>query len=446
MFLSSVRAVVCTRATVPMSIEEPIEEELLSGDRLQRFHPTQPSQLLDGRFETVVKLGFGTGSTVWLARNLQFEEGESSLRRYVAVKIGTLDAETSKEREYLKLIANAKPSHEGLSFIRTPIDDFSIEGPKGTHLCLVYQPMRETLFRLQQRCPEHRLPLPIFKLFTYYFLQALDYLHTECRLIHTDIKDNNIMVKIENDSVLSDFVSAQERSPHRRHINTGGRITYVSQNDFGPLRGSLPMPELGDFNLAFPGPPEGIGHLSPIQSHRYRAPEVLLGIAWTSSADIWNLGLLLWNLLENVTLFDKPAGEDGGYDSHVHLAKMVSLLGRPPEALITRERLYRAHKLPKPIVNPRGKVCKNMNEFWGGPFFDDDNQIVRKDLVEEGKALADTVTQLAGDEKDLFLDFAGGMLQWMPEKRKTAKQLLAHPFLDSFYKDRARFMRDESVD
>lgn len=103
------------------------------------------------------------------------------------------------------------------------------------------------------------------------------------------------MVKIENDSVLSDFVSAQERSPHRRHINTGGRITYVSQNDFGPLRGSLPMPELGDFNLAFPGPPEGIGHLSPIQSHRYRAPEVLLGIAWTSSADIWNLGLLVRN-------------------------------------------------------------------------------------------------------------------------------------------------------
>lgn len=46
-------------------------------------------------------------------------------------------------------------------------------------------------------------------------------------------------------------------------------------------------------------------------------------------------------------------------------------------------------------------------------------QILRKDLVG-GKKLADTVTELAGSEKEEFLDFASGMLQWMPEKRKTA--------------------------
>lgn len=66
------------------------------------------------------------------------------------------------------------------------------------------------------------------------------------------------------------------------------------------------------------------------------------------------------------------------------------------------------------------------------------DQILRRDLLGGGKKLADTVTELAGDEKEAFLDFASGMLQWLPEKRKTAKELMQHPFYDSFYKDRER--------
>ena len=50
------------------------------------------------------------------------------------------------------------------------------------------------------------------------------------------------------------------------------------------------------------------------------------------------------------------------------------------------------------------------------------------------------MTELAGDEKEVFLDFATGMLEWLPEKRKTARELLQHTFFDSFYKDRARDM------
>ncbi len=81
----------------------------------------------------------------------------------------------------------------------------------------------------------------------------------------------------------------------------------------------------------------------------------------------------MWNLLEDVSLFDRPAGEDGEYDAHIHLAQMVTLLGDPPEELIQRERSFRKHRLQKPVANPRGNECKNMNEFWGGPFFDDDS-------------------------------------------------------------------------
>ncbi len=52
-------------------INEPIEEELLPGDRLRYFHPTKPGEVLDGRFKTIAKLGHGAGSAVWLAENLR---------------------------------------------------------------------------------------------------------------------------------------------------------------------------------------------------------------------------------------------------------------------------------------------------------------------------------------------------------------------------------------
>jgi len=43
--------------------------------------------------------------------------------------------------------------------------------------------------------------------------------------------------------------------------------------------------------------------------------------------------------------------------------------------------------------------------------------------------LEDTVLSLEGDDKHLFLDFIKNMLQWLPEDRRTAKELLEDPWL-----------------
>ena len=44
-------------------------------------------------------------------------------------------------------------------------------------------------------------------------------------------------------------------------------------------------------------------------------------------------------------------------------------------------------------------------------------------------SLEDSEEQLGGENKALFLDFMRKMLQWLPEKRQTAKQLLNHSWL-----------------
>jgi serine/threonine-protein kinase SRPK3 len=44
--------------------------------------------------------------------------------------------------------------------------------------------------------------------------------------------------------------------------------------------------------------------------------------------------------------------------------------------------------------------------------------------------LENTISSLAEEENHAFLDFVvGNMLCWEPEKRKTAKELLQHPWL-----------------
>lgn len=102
------------------------------------------------------------------------------------------------------------------------------------------------------------------------------------------------MVTIESDAVSNEYVDLHREGPHYRHIRSqDGRVTYLSQPDLGPLRGSRLVPKLSDFDLSFPGLDNGRGHIYPIQSHRYRAPEVLLGCPWSYSADIWNMGLLV---------------------------------------------------------------------------------------------------------------------------------------------------------
>lgn len=60
---------------------------------------------------------------------------------------------------------------------------------------------------------------------------------------------------------------------------------------------------------------------------------------------------------------------------------MVSLLGNPPEKLVSRERIYRKLNLGRTVLNAQGDECRTMNEFWGGPFFDDEGKQCRLTLT-----------------------------------------------------------------
>ena len=55
---------------------------------------------------------------------------------------------------------------------------------------------------------------------------------------------------------------------------------------------------------------------------------------------------------------------------------------------------------------------------------------MHKDLIPDAYNLSDSVISIEGTDKAEFLAFVRNMLHWLPEKRKSAKELLEDPWLD----------------
>lgn len=136
-----------------------------------------------------------------------------------------------------------------------------------------------------------RFPLPGFE---------LDHL-----LINiSDIKADNIMFGIVDDSVFSDFENNELQNPcSRKELH--GRTIYTSRELRMPK--NLGAPILCDFGSAVIGDEE---HSEDIQPDIYRAPEVILQAPWSYSVDIWNVGcvvkkpILLIQKVPRLTLSD----------------------------------------------------------------------------------------------------------------------------------------------
>ena len=89
----------------------------------------------------------------------------------------------------------------------------------------------------------------------------------------SDIKADNLMFVINDDSVFTDFEKyGLEKPVPRKEIDTGGRTIYMSQELKIPKK--VVPPVLCDFGSAVLGQ----YHSDFVQPKIYRAPEVILGV------------------------------------------------------------------------------------------------------------------------------------------------------------------------
>ncbi|KAH8690747.1 kinase-like domain-containing protein [Talaromyces proteolyticus] len=259
-------------------LNQEIKEETIPDYYATRYYPTQIGETFKNRYQVVRKLGFGASSTVWLKRM-----GEVSQK------------------------------HSGHKYVRPLLDSFDMDGPEDKHRCLMYPPFWESLLAILFRNLILRLHIPVFVVVLHRLFLVLDYLHTGCKIIHTNIKTDNIMFGIADDSVFSDFEENElQNTCPRKELDR--RTIYISRK-LGMSK-KLGAPALCDFGSA-----------------------VL--VPWTYSVDIWNVRYMIWNIFEGGFLFKGQDPEFQTYWSRARLAEMIRLLGPQPPDLLARGNLTR---------------------------------------------------------------------------------------------------------
>eukprot|EP01083_Nonionella_stella_P151943 486351_1 len=190
--------------------------------------------------------------------------------------------------------------------------------------------------------------------------RAVAFIHS-LGIIHTDIKPDNIM--LVTDEMKSDSpTNSQRKSSEIKLIDFGAAVVHK----------------------------EHVTYRHPITTKQYKAPEVILGRAWSFAVDIWSVGCILVELMHRNILFQPQS------DAH-HLHQILQCVGLPPNHLLGAV---------WDKVGPFGIGNVNLNCKKLSAYFADGN--VRSECA-------------------LLHDLCTRMLRWNPNERITAQSALRHP-------------------
>uniref|UniRef100_A0A915P6R6 Dual specificity tyrosine-phosphorylation-regulated kinase mbk-2 n=1 Tax=Meloidogyne floridensis TaxID=298350 RepID=A0A915P6R6_9BILA len=301
------------------------------------------------RYEILKIIGKGSFGQVIKAFDHKYQQ-------YVALKIVRNEKRFHRQaEEEVRILDHLKKQDvDGVFNVIHMLDHFTFRN----HKCITFECLR--------------FSLALVRKFAHSILQCLELLHLN-RLIHCDLKPENVLLKTPNRSSIKviDF----------------GSSCFDDQRIY-----------------------------SYIQSRFYRAPEVILGAKYGMPIDMWSLGCILAELLTGYPLLP---GEDEGDQ----LALIIELLGMPSSKLLE------GGKRTKNFFTSKGhpRYCQ-VTQLMDG------TTVLTGGRSKRGKLRGPPASRsmqnaLKNQADELFLDFLKHCLDWDPDARLTPMQALKHPWL-----------------
>ncbi|KAJ1727832.1 U4/U6 small nuclear ribonucleoprotein prp4 [Coemansia biformis] len=341
-----------------------------SWDDSDGYYRTIVGELLDGRYLVQAFLGQGVFSSVVRATDTQQQNAP------VAIKIirqnELMHRAGVKEQRVLERLQAADPADQ-MHVVRLT-GSFAHRG----HLCLCFELMSMNLREVVRKYGRDAgLSLQAVRVYGTHLLLALDLLR-RCGVVHGDVKPDNCFVSEQrNVARLGDLGSAAD----------------VAEGEITPY----------------------------LVSRFYRAPEIILGLPYDCTIDIWSLGATLFELYTGQILFP-------GRDNNHMLQLMMEARGHIPNRMLRRGQFWQQHfedsggsamDFVAHAVDPLSGAATERRMVFARPTLD-----IRARVMQ-------ATPGAAPDDMQQALRFAGLLercLELVPEKRIAPIDALRHPF------------------
>ncbi|PYI01431.1 kinase-like protein [Aspergillus sclerotiicarbonarius CBS 121057] len=403
-------------STVP-HLYVPIEDvEKLERYREGGYHPIAIGDRFHSRYRVGQKLGHGSYSTIWLAR-------DETLGKLVAIKVCTADSDPH-ELEVLSILSSSRPrsgSSLGETMIPLILDTFRVQGPNGTHACYVTSAARMSLSDAKDGSHIRLFRLEVARALVAQLFHAVEYIHAQ-GYAHGDLHFGNVLIQLPpgfeqlSNEKLYEMYGEPEFEPiirfDGRKIPSCVPSRAILPVWLGEASESLILAEakllLSDFGEAFSPAKE-----NKFKSHTplvYRAPESRFEAKPLSfPSDIWSLVCSIWDIIAESPLFEGFLATDDDM-----ICEHVDALGILPPAW------WKQWEARQKKFTEDGRPINRTSYRSLEDRFDDSIQHPRH---------AVGMLSFEPAERDALLSMLRPMLSFRPESRPSAKEVLASEWM-----------------